>query len=216
MTSPQINQIIRAVIQSEDNRRSQPLVVETCPRMRRKLAAAVIAAPLLALATPGTGAAADLPAGVEVNVWVDGSTIRGSMSMTTGDPEDATEEERSRFCTGPWIHTKASAERIDNAFDLDAQPERWFISQPDSIHGNDALWSGMEKPVTDIYWGKPTAESALYLAPDGEYVAGFGCGVDINGARYTSLKLIPLTVGTPTAPGANSGSTPLDFGSSGS
>lgn len=168
--------------------------------MKRTLAAAAIAAPLLALAAPATAPAAALPPGAELNVWVDGSNIRGSLSL----PEEEPGEIGNTYCTGPWIHTKASAERITNTLDLDTHPELWFIHQPDSIHGTDLIWTPGLEPHADIGPGD-SIQTVVYLVPDGEYVAGIACADRVEGYGYTSLTLFPLTVGTPVG---NSSSPP--------
>lgn len=187
--------------------------------MRRTVIAALAAAPLLALAGPGTAAAADFPA--DVNVWVEGSTIRGTMSLPPLEEVGEDWWMNYKFCNGPWIHTQASADRISATYDLDADPEYWFIRQPDSPHGTQSLTTDqLLRPTTSIDSGM-SGETAMYLVPDGHYVAGVGCGQYTEDGRdfeFTSLKLIPITVGTPSDSGAggDNGSSPFDFGSTGS
>ncbi|SDD43855.1 hypothetical protein [Rhodococcus tukisamuensis] len=177
-----------------------------------------------AIAVTGTAAAGDLPTDelpADVTIRVDGNTIRATMSVHgTPGPLGAP---GTNSCRGPWVHTEASANRIRTSPDIDLEANRasWLMYQPDSPSG---AMTGNPATVARILYldAGQSGEAVIPAVADGKYVAGFVCGQyeAANGymlPKYTSLKLYPLTVGTPEGtpnPEAGGSLAGLGFGSS--
>ncbi|WP_050067486.1 hypothetical protein [Rhodococcus sp. RD6.2] len=163
---------------------------------------------------PGIAAAAVFPA--DTDVWVEGNTIRATITLPDiNGPENEIDE---MTCRGPWVHTKASADRILNSpdIDLDSNPAGWLVHQPDS----PSTWPGGDNPFTtrfEVYDGM-SGEATIPAVADGDYVAGVLCGrlpAGQGGIMYDSYRLFPLTVGSPaTTPDANGSLEGVGFGSS--
>lgn len=188
----------------------------------RRAATAAALSIAAAVAATSSAAASDLPTAelpADVTIGVVGNTIRATIAVH-GINEQVSDGHN--VCNGPWVHTEASANRILNSPDIDlaANPDSWMIYQPDSPN---AALTGAPTPLPNrLYLGAgQSGEAMIPAVADGKYVAGVVCGQYhlVDGrwiAKYTSLKLYPLTVGTPVTPqpDASGSLTGLGFGSS--
>ena len=191
--------------------------------LARRAAAAAALSLAAAVAVTGSAAASDLPTAelpADVTIGVVGNTIRATIAVHgTPGPLGAP---GTNSCRGPWVHTEASANRILNSPDIDlaANPGQWLMYQPDSPSGAMTGNPATVAHLLTLDAGK-SGESVLPAVADGKYVAGVVCGQyeAVNGymiPKYNSLKLYPLTVGTPVTPQPEAGGslTGLGFGSS--
>ena len=190
------------------------------PCTARRVSASAAIATALAVVLPATAAAAGLPAAdlpADVAIRVEGNTVRATISVH-GTVAPA-RELGATSCSGPWVHTEASANRILNSPDIDlsVNPEYWSMYQPDSP--NTAPTAGQQPTPNRLNLDEgQQGEAIIPAVAEGQYVAGVMCGQYENRdgwilVKYTSLRLYPITVGTPVTPAQGNGS--LDgFGSS--
>ncbi|WP_143543121.1 hypothetical protein [Rhodococcus sp. NCIMB 12038] len=156
---------------------------------------------IAAVALPGSASAAE-KAAAEVTVNGNSATV----TITVPEPEGDIQ------CSGPWVHTAATADLIEKSplLDLANHPEHWLHGAP--VHPTLGYRDGEPGGNVYIHLNKgQTGVANIPVIADGDYVAGIHCVSAVNGGPVsTSLTLVPFTVGTGT-PG---GGTPAPmFGS---
>ncbi|QQZ18714.1 MULTISPECIES: hypothetical protein [Rhodococcus] len=150
-------------------------------------AAVVAIAAIAALTFPGSASAAER-ADAKVGVNGNSATVTISVPEPEGDMQ----------CSGPWVHTSATAALIEASplLDLKNHPEHWFNGPP--VHPALGYQSGELGGNVYIHLNKgQTGVANVPVIADGDYVAGIHCVSAVNGGPVSrSLTLEPFTVGS--------------------